>query len=212
MRIIIFILCLIFSTVSQAGLLQASLLQASNKTPDARLQVLSREPNFSEVLKVVLQVHEIQPAVGDRWARQMKWAPLLPSLYVGYDHSLKSSTTLSVTENISVTSNAVNVGPADNDWDYNYNTGNTLRFRAVWDLDELVFHSAEFNRSRELRDLVKTKLSLSDYTFNIYAARKKLLAQYSLRGNRTHDEQIKLLTERIDALTNNQFTERWWKR
>lgn len=172
-------------------------------------EVAVTEPSFTELMQGVFDYHGIEQGIGDDWKKKLKVAPWLPDFYLGYDHVLRETTSLAIKDNISVTGTAVNVGPLDNDWGYSANRGGTLRFRAVWRLQELVFNPAQFNRSRELRDLVKTRLSLTDYIFKIYTARHELLRRYGVSQNRRIKLQIEFLTEQLDALTDNRFSGRW---
>lgn len=178
-------------------------------------KIHQQEPTFGEVARVAYKNEKLDLSRLEEWKKKMRKAPWLPKLYFGYDRALKDTTSVSVTDNISVTSDSVTVGPSDNNLDETLNEGDVFRVHAVWSLDELIFHSSTLRISQEGRELAKSRLELSNYLFKIYGERRDLLAKYFLTKNDPKSillrEKINSLTEQLDLFTDNQFANRWWR-
>jgi len=194
----------------------------SNSVGASRLEthltkIRSQEPSFNEVVRVALREEKLDLDRLEEWKHKMRVAPWLPKLSAGYDYATKNQTSLSVTDNISVTSSAVTVGPSDNNSDQTLNSGNVFRVRALWSLDDLVFHSSTLAASREGRDLSKSRLELVDALFKIYSGRKELLSKYWILKKSSNPksvliiEKIRDLTEELDFFTNGAFANQWWR-
>lgn len=178
--------------------------------------IQSTEPSLSEITKVLFKQEGLGLSQLKKWQKQAKVAPYLPTLYIGYDHSFKESESLSINDNISVSGGSVTVGPEDNDYDIATNTGEVLRMRAVWRLDELVFNRNTLLIANERRDLVKLRNELSKDVYKIYEQRSLTLFQYlKFRSNRAKAApfyaKYLLLTQNLDAMTGGHFVGRWWR-
>lgn len=180
-------------------------------------KIRDQEPTFADIVNEALKREKLQWCEIEKWKKKMRLAPWFPTLAVGYDHALRRTNALSITDNISVTNSGVTIGPDDQDIDESLYQGNTLRLRASWSLDEIVFNPAAFQTRREIREMTKARLSLSDYLFKIYSERRKLLGEYYLfRGSKNPKffilrEKILFLTEKLDLLTSGVFADQWWK-
>ena len=170
------------------------------------------EPTFDEIMPVILQAEHLSWSDGRQWKKQMRRAPWLPTLSVGYDHSFRETESIAITDNISVTSSAVNVGPSDNNWDESLNRAQVFRVRALWSLDQLIFHSATFQRSSEMRNLSHSRQNLVDDVFKTYQERKKLVRlidQGCSSKCRLMRAQVESFTEKINFYTRGAFAHRW---
>lgn len=174
-------------------------------------QVRSIEPSFLEIAEVTFRAEKLDWGQVDIWRKKMKEAPWLPTLYVGYDHSLKETASLSISDNISVSGNGVTVGPNENDFDQAVNSGDNLHFKAVWSLDNLVFHKDTFQSRREMGDLMKSRLTLHEHLFKVFSERRKLQKKYYGAGHRGGPlwDEIEMLTEKLDSHTKGVFAHRW---
>ncbi len=179
---------------------------------------LSDEPDFSEIIKIAAHIEKLDLKNVDQWERRSRKAPWLPALSFGYDRTLRQTDSLSISDNISVSSDNVTIGPSETDLDESAVEGDVFRVRAVWSLDELVFSPKTLDVSGEVRELFKSRLQLSDYLFKIYSKRRELLAQYLLvKGGASSQafliyEQISVLTDQLDAWTEGHFHSRWWRK
>lgn len=180
-------------------------------------QIHIQEPRFDEIAQEAMKNEKLDLASINEWKKKMKKAPWLPKVSLGYDHSFKESSAISISDNISVSSDTVTVGPDDNDLDQSIDQGNVLRFRAIWSLDQLVFHSATLSASQEGREISQSRLRLSDYLSKIYSQRSELLGKYYLLKSSSPSkallvrEQIRVLTEQLDFFTDNAFAHQWWR-
>lgn len=195
------------------GIGAAEVLAAFEADPLSRL--LKGEPSFSEIVRVALREENLGFARIDDWKRKMKIAPWFPTLAVGYDRTIRETNGLSITDNISVTSSAVTVGPEGSDLDQTINQGDVLKIRAAWSLADLFFHPSVLQASREGRDLTQSRLSLTDSLFKLHSERRLLIRAWSRQGKRNTKarglcDSIGLLTEKLDSLTADLFAERWW--
>lgn len=179
--------------------------------------ILSSEPEFYQILEVYFRREGLRGSDLSDYERRIKKAPYLPTLYLGYDHALKKTQGLSVNDNISISSGNITIGPEDNDYDYDENLGNTIRVRAVWRLDELIFNSNYLALSRERRGMVGLRSVLEKEIYKLYEARYQILFQYLENKNQSSKKadlfyaKYLLLTNQLDALTGKEFAKQWWK-
>lgn len=195
------------------GLIAAEVVAAVETDPLSRL--LSNEPAFSEITRAALRNENLDFARTVEWKKRMKIAPWFPTLAVGYDRTLRETNGLSITDNISVTSSAITVGPQGSDLDQTINQGDVLKVRAAWSLGDLLFHPSSLAASREGRELTQSRLLLTDSLFKIHSERRLLIREWSRQARRSARarrlcDSIDLLAEKLDSLTANLFAERWW--
>lgn len=182
------------------------------------LKIISSEPSFSEILNVYYMGEGLTNHHIHKWQRKIKTAPLLPTLYAGYDHSLSESQGLSINDNISVSDGTVTIGPEDNDVDFDEDLKHTFRVRAVWRLDELVFNRDNFLLAREWRSVTHSRSELGQKLYQLYEKRCASLMQYLEFKNvaaskaRVFYSRYLLLTDHLDALTGGRFHKKWWKK
>lgn len=185
------------------------------KVTSILLKIKNQEPSFSQIVDQAFKRENLSWNDYLEIKKKMKVAPWLPKLYLGYDRALKETTSISISDTISVSSSTVTVGPEDNDWDQSFNEGDAIKVRAVWDLDELLFHEQSLSLSEEKRDLAKARMDLSDYLFKVYAERRQLQSQYYLMRNSPKKiligEKIGVLTEKLDLYTDGHFKQWWWR-
>ena len=185
------------------------------KTEMEMSRIRKSEPTFSEIANEALKrerldIHEVQ-----NWKKKIKKAPWLPTLSVGYDRALRETNAITISDNISVSSSGVAVGPDETDRDQTLINGDTFRVRAVWDLSEVVFHKSTLAISQEGRDISKSRTTLTDYLFKVYSERREAQAQYFLlkgSGNPKKillREKVQALSEQLDLFTDDKFYNRW---
>lgn len=180
-------------------------------------QIRVKEPSFSEITAAAFKIEKLDLNRVDEWKKKIKSAPWLPTLSFGYDRALRSTSAISITDNISVSSDNVTVGPQEGDLDQSVFQGDLFRVRAVWSLDEVIFHPSTLQISQEGREISKSRLQTADYLFKIYSKRRELLGEYYLAKNSKSEkslierEQIFALTEQLDSFTGGIFTARWWR-
>lgn len=181
-------------------------------------KIKNTEPKFAQIIKTYFKNEGVTNYHFRSWEKKLKLAPLLPTLYLGYDHSFKKAQGLSINDNISISSGTVTIGPEDNDYDYSSNFGTTFRARAVWKMDELVFNRNYFIMAREKRDIAKIRADLSQRIYKIYELRFIALLKYlqmrrvSSNKASVYYSKYLVLTDRLDAMTGGSFRKRWWKR
>lgn len=181
-------------------------------------KIMAKEPSFAQIMKRYFKMEGVTNYHFPKWEKKIKIAPLLPTLYFGYDHAFKESQDFDIKDNISISSGEITVGPKDNDYGFNSNLGQTIRARAVWKLDELVFNRNYFILHREKRDLAKARADLSQRVYKVYEQRYLLLLKYfqlrqsSPRKASLFYSKYLVLTDRLDAMTGGAFRKRWWRR
>lgn len=180
-------------------------------------EIKDGEPGFAQIVRMYFKNEGLSNDHFRKWEKRIKKAPLLPTLYVGLDHALKESQELSINDNISISSGAITVGPEDHDFDFGASRGTTLRLRAVWRLDELVFNRDHFILYREKRALARDRADLGEDLYKIYEQRYMALIQY-LRLRRISAgkaavfyARYRVLTDRLNAMTGGVFRKRWWR-
>lgn len=195
----------------------ATSLSENSLARDGFQTIKAHEPTFSQIFNAYLKRQDFAKTDLDKWERKIKAAPFFPTLYVGYDHQLRESETLSVNDNISVSGGTVTIGPEDNDWDLANNQGQVFRVRAVWQLSDAVFNRDLFALSGERRALTKAKQDVESALYKIFEERHLYLVQYLTQPPLSQKAGIYyvkywLLTERLDALTRGKFSKTWWRR
>lgn len=180
-------------------------------------QIKKHEPNFSQIQQAFFDHEELSLTELNREQKRARRSALLPILSLGYDHQLKRAESLSITDNISVTSAGVTVGPEDNDIDYGSNWGQMIRVRAVWRLDRLLTNSESLAVLKHKASVVKLRFQYSKELFALYEKRYALLWQY-LQSRRSAPLKAKQfyakyewLTDELDALTGRRFQNRFWR-
>lgn len=178
-------------------------------------RIRKSEPTFSEIAREALKRERLDVNEVQNWKRKIRKAPWLPTLSVGYDRALRETNAITISDNISVSSSGVAVGPDETDRDQTLINGDTFRVRAVWDLSEVVFHRSTLAVSQEGRELSKSRTALTDYLFKVYSERREAQAQYLLlkeTGNPKKvllREKVRALSEQIDLFTDDIFSDRW---
>jgi len=168
----------------------------------------SAEPSITEVIQVAIKAEGIDLASLKNLEHKMKKSAWLPDFYLGYDHSLKDTSSISISDNISVSSSGVVVGPEDSDLDISSNTGILVRSRFVWKLSSLVFHPSQLTAQNLVNERYKLRHNLRDLVYKLYWERKKLV---KTKGE-SSCFKIDQLTEALNVITHNQFSNQWSKR
>ena len=195
-----------------------ALAQASVPRELAALdKIKSAEPDLSQILDEFFRTEKLDGQDLGLWRKKMKAAPYLPTLYVGYDHQIKKAESLSINDNISVSGGAITIGPEDNDYDLDNNSGTVVRLRAVWSLDEIVLNSQTGAWTNARRDATRLRASLGEDVAKIYEERYLYLAQYiaakvadPAKANLYYVKFL-VLTDRLNAFTANHFANLFWR-
>ena len=167
------------------------------------------EPDFGEVLQAFYQTQGLQESDLLKLGKRLRLSAALPSLSMGYDHQLRSTESLSITDNISVSGGRVTVGPEDNNLDIWNNLGRVFHVRAMWQLNELMFHRGELDVLRFRRDLVRLRQLYAQQIYRAYEERQ--LCRERVRQNSAgkrammYRVRYRMLTEQLDALTGRIF-------
>lgn len=190
---------------------------SEGKADLALLELRKTEPTFSEIWKSVIANQNLSPSKFNQWNKWRRQAAYVPTVSFGYDRALKDTDTVKVSDNISVTSDAINIGPQESDWNQSSVAGDVFRFRATWDFSKAVYSSDIISISREQRDLTQQHLQLSDYLFKIYGKRHDQLVEYLSSTDKNSTKSLKSrelvldLTDQLNAWTAGEFSHRWWK-
>ena len=159
------------------------------------------EPTLTEVLNQVIKNEKLAMTQVDSWHKKMKQAPWLPTFSAGYDRSVRKQNDVTFSDNISVSTSGVVVGPEDSNFDESVYNGHVFRVRATWDLSHLVFHDSLLSASSQSRELTKLRLQVVDHVSKLYAERKELVLQY-LKNNTKEPraqagQKIEILTGKL---------------
>jgi len=187
-------------------------------TAQARPQLIpkNQDPPFEKIVSLVLEKEKLSFDEILSWRKKVKQAAWLPKLYLGYDRSLKEASSINISDNISVTSSSVVVGPDEGDLDESINTTDVFRIRAVWSLDEIAFPSQTLNIHKEKRDLAETRQKIVLELFKLYTERKQLIAQYPHLLKKVPDKasialgRIRSISDLFDYYTASRFHNQWW--
>lgn len=182
------------------------------------IKIKNAEPSLREIMNVHLQREHLSDDEFQGWQKRIRTAPYLPQLYLGYDQQLKKSDSLSINDNISVSDGIVTEAPEDNNYDIDNDVGQVFRVRAVWELDEIIFHRHQFPLANVRRQYAVERSRVSDALYKIYEARYLCLAQYFAtkatapqKADQFYTKYL-LLTDRLDELTAGKFTDRFWRK
>ncbi len=205
-------MCILFTATSQ------SLANPNKGSPVISYNAIkANEPSLKKLTDAAFAGYGLDASATQSWSKKLKTSALLPKFYVGFDHQIKNSESLAITDNISTTSGGITIGPEDNNIDIDQDSGQVLRLRASWELSDLVFHSNQMALSKHRADLLRLRRVLSDEIYDIYEKRYFVLQQYlAVRKSRSTKAQIllvklDLLTDRLDELSNSQFHNDFWR-
>lgn len=179
--------------------------------------IKSHEPDLQQILAEYFRLEKLDGRDLASWQKKMKAAPYLPTLYLGYDHQIKKAESLSINDNISVSGGAITIGPEDNDYDLNNNSGTVMRVRAVWNLDEIILSAQTAALTNARRDATRLRSALSEDVAKIYEERYLYLAQYFAAKSAAPQKmnlyyaKFLVLTDRLNALTANRFAHQFWR-
>lgn len=179
------------------------------------VKIRGEEPTFEEIIAEAFKNEHLDMDTLKKIKRDIRLAPWLPQLYVGYDHALKETSAVSISDNINVNTSGVVVGPTESDLDRTFNNGKTIHLRAMWSLGEILFHPARLSAGREGRELSRDRIELNDHLYKIYSERRQLQGQYLMLVGTSNPEKFFVLerlesvTERLDAYTEGFFRDRW---
>lgn len=175
---------------------------------------LIQEPSFHEIVNAFLREEGMDTNEYQQWQKSIRRAPLFPTLYVGFDHQFKQSTSTSTADNVSISGGNITIGPQETNTDYDADLGNVIRLRAVWRLDQLIFNSDQFTLARERRDFSLTRTKLISELFKIFDQRSQALAAYRAtqdqRKSGAYFAKYLSLTARLDQATGGIFHNRFW--
>lgn len=179
--------------------------------------IKASEPSLQTLIESAFAGYGLDSAATQSWAKKLKTSALLPKFYVGFDHQIKNSESVAITDNISTTSGGIVIGPEDNNIDIDEDTGQVLRLRASWELSDLVFHSNQLALSKDRADLLKLRRVLSDEIYSVYEKRYFILQQY-LFARKSNAAKAKmlyvkfdLLTDQLDELSHGKFHNDFWR-
>lgn len=169
------------------------------------------EPTFGEIAKVAIKSFNVVEY--EDYERKIKRAPWLPTLSVGYDKTLHRTSSISINDNIQINTSGVIVGPQEEDSDLSHYSNDVLRFRALWNLDELVFHPSSLSLIRDKRSWMQEKQAFIDGLFKITLERNSLYSEIYTQSSSPKRALLKTkyqsLTEKLDFMTNGLFRDRW---
>ncbi len=172
----------------------------------------ANEPNFLEIAKACESTFNLNPDFDQLMKRAHK-AAWLPTLYAGYDHQTRQAQSLTIQDNVSISSGDITVGPSESNNDYDTTLGNVLRVRAVWRLDELIYSNNELGLIREKRSWADQKRSILNDLYKIYEQRRLAIVQkkYTKSAEKKSllSTKVIALTDRLDEMTGGRFAEQW---
>lgn len=206
---------MIFGFILSFAIAPAPFAYSLQKTEVEMTRIRKSEPTFAEIAREALKRERLDLDEVLKWKKKIKKAPWLPTLSVGYDRALRETNAITISDNISVSTSGVAVGPDETDRDQTLINGDTFRVRAIWDLSEVIFHKSTLAVSHEAREISKGRTTLTDYLFKVYSERREAQAQYFLlkgSGNPKKilfREKIQALSEQLDLFTDEKFSDRW---
>lgn len=171
------------------------------------------EPTFAEILTAFFREQHLSFSGLDDLKSRARKAVALPALSLGYDHQLRNTESLAITDNISVSGGRVTIGPEDNNLNQWNNLGRSFHVRAAWRLDGLLFHRAELDVLRLRREMIKLRQHYARELYRIFETRALCRARYWQKPDSKkavmYRAQFNALTEELDALTELVFHKKW---
>ncbi|WP_428261575.1 hypothetical protein [Haliangium sp.] len=134
---------------------------AIGEPPDAR--PVGKEPTLAEVRRATLRYAGLDARPERSWARRTRWAGLLPQL------TMRVSRDLGRDEGLSRASSGTERLDVGSDEDL------SLEFKAVWQLDRLVFDDLEMRAAQIAQTQHRERLRLLAQVTSLYYQRRKLL-------------------------------------
>jgi hypothetical protein len=191
----------------------------ANVPPDVArfVEIKAAEPSFADVLKIYLQGEHLDGREFRSWKNRIRTAPFLPTLYAGYDHQIKKGASAGVDGTTSISGGIVTVGPDENNYDFDSDLGQAVHVRAVWELSDVAFSRYEFAAASVRQRDVQLRGRAEEALYKIYESRHLYLAQYLASRGGSGGKAVSAyaryleLTDRLDALTGGEYSNRFWK-
>jgi hypothetical protein len=142
------------------------------------LDRLPAHPTLEEAQRGALNRAGVDAKAAGRWLRRARTAAALPTVTVQYDRRFDRSWTLNQ-----------EAGEADA---LRNNSGNqdTLRTKATWNLDRLIFSPDELRAARAVLDVADSRERLLVQITRLYFERQRILLERELEPPTTLDEAI----------------------
>lgn len=173
---------------------------------------IDQEPLLEQVIQASLAKQKLSLQGLNQLHRRARKSAWLPKLYLGFDHSFRETSSVAISDNISVNTNGVVIGPTDSDWDQSLNQGSTLRVRAVWSLDELVYKNEELRITQQKYKVFQVRQKFIESLTKIYLQRKKFVIAWQKAPQSKkaiYLTQAQALTSLLNHYTQNQFASDW---
>lgn len=177
------------------------------------LAVESKSPSFEETSRQALSYAHLEAHNIQNWQRNVRKAPLLPRLQLGFDRQMKNFVNIGVQDSVSVTTTGVAVGPPQQNQAQNFNDDYSLEVKAVWYLDQLLFSKDHLDISQESRELARERERILGQVRQFYFKRERGLKELELlakSGAPAFDRELKALdvaesVSALDSLTGGWF-------
>jgi hypothetical protein len=182
-------------------LIIAILLHAMDAFAAEQLKI----PPIQDVHKEALNYARLSPDDLSDLKRRSKKSALLPSLQISGKRTLNNDIDISVTDNVSVTSSGVNIGPETNSVGETSNADSSIEVKAVWSLRDLVFSSDLLDIAEEARYQVRERRQIFSDINKLYFELERLLPRYH-KKERYIDLKVDYIISELDSFTGGWFS------
>lgn len=170
-------------------------------------------PDIQSVHNKALDYARIAPAELSDMKRKARRAALLPHLQLGAKRTFQNDIDLSMSDNVSVTSNGVTLGPTTSSLQQTSEGDTSLEVKAVWSLNEVIFNHDVLDIAEEARYQIRERREILSTVNKLYFELQKIIkeADTGKKAKKLNDvTDMKLRADAIiadlDALTGGWFS------
>jgi hypothetical protein len=172
-------------------------------SPPAHPQAL---PPVDEVQRVALDYARIRPEELSSFKKRARTAALLPRLQVTAKRNTQDKIDVGINDNVSVTSNGVNIGPSTSQVVQNANDETGFEVKAVWYLNELIFNSDMLAVAEESRYQMRERRALMAEVNGMYFDLERLFQRKDVMPADDFRLRRDEILADLDSLTGGWFS------
>lgn len=168
-------------------------------------------PPVGEVYRQALLVAGLVGSQPESWRKKVRWKAALPQLRLTFQRDLKDQLKMTNKDNISISGGEVVIGPREQDFVRDFDSGTRIQATAVWYLDDLVFNREAVLVSQERRRMSEERHMLLERITKLYFGRLRALeklrsgSSISKKKRRELHYLIQEQASQLDALTDGWF-------
>lgn len=139
-------------------------------------------PDIPSLHRAALDYARITPGELSDMKRRARRAALLPQLQIGAKKTFQNDIDISMSDNVSVTSSGVTLGPTTSSLQQASDSDTSLEVKAVWSLNEVIFNHDALDIAEEARYQVRERREILSTANKLYFELQKIMEEAGKAG------------------------------